>query len=317
MTDVTQTEPQIEEPPASPAKPSPDARQAGLTVILAILVYFAFDCLLPLIRLPEHWRGAVATTVGLVVPTVIFMLLQLWLAKTVVGLRWPPVPALLGAVASIGMWFVIAWFLHISRTMSLPEIRALLLLKSASLSLLLTLGLTFFGVLLALIIREPNVLLPIALIAMPIDYVGAMTSLGFTQAMVQHAPQIVSAVSVAVPSMGTARGGIGVHPIGFIGPGDALFIACFLAAVQRLGLNERGTFWWIYGLLTLTMLVVLIKGFPIAALVPMGLAVILANFRSFRYQRSEVFAMIYAAIMIFVVVGAFYVASHHFLFRRR
>jgi len=316
--DVTETPPASFDPPVAPTEPTaPTANRAALVALLAILVYLAFDCTLPLLRMPEHWGGAVSTTIGMVAPTVIFMLLQLWLAKTVVAMRWPWSRVLVGAIVSISLWFVIAWLVHISHGMSILEMRALLLLKSAGLSLLLTLGLTFFGILLALIIREPNVLLPIALIAMPIDYVGAMTSLGFTQAMVQHAPQFVNAVSVAVPSMGTSRGGIGVHPLAFIGPGDALFIACFFAAVQRLGLNERGTFWWIYGLLTLAMLVVLIQGFPIAALVPMGLAVVIANFRSFHYQRSEIFAMIYAGIMIFVVVGAFYLASHHFLFRRR
>ncbi len=314
--DITETPPTHVEPPPAEQTP-PKSRNPGIIALLAILIYLAFDCLLPLIRMPERWHGLVATVVGLVAPTVIFMLLQLWLAKAVVALRWPWRRVLLGGVASIGLWFVVAWLMRLSHSMSVPEMQALILSKRAILGLLLTLGLTFFGILLSLIIREPNVLLPIALIAMPIDYVGAMTSLGFTQAMVQHAPQFVNAVSVGVPSMGTARGGIGVHPIGFIGPGDALFIACFLAAVQRLNLNERGTFWWIYGLLTLAMLIVLIQGFPIAALVPMGLAVIAANFRYFRYQRAEVFAMIYAAIMIFVVIGVFYAATHHFLFHRR
>ncbi|HEX5322901.1 MAG TPA: hypothetical protein VFW40_03885 [Capsulimonadaceae bacterium] len=313
--DTTQAASIETEPPAPPAVPPAKASGAGMIALLAVLVYVAFDITLPLIRLPERWHGPIAELMGLALPTMIFMLLQLWLAKALVALRWPNARVTLAAFASIGLWFVVAWFVHVSHGMSLSEMRTVILMKNAGLGFLLTAGLTFFGILLALIIKEPNVLLPIALIAIPIDYVGAMTPLGFTQSIVQHAPQIVSAVSVPVPTMGTMRGGIGIHPIAFIGPGDALFIACFFAAVQRLSLNVRGTFWWMYGLLAVSMVIVLVRDYNIAALVPMGIAVIIANFRSFRFQRSEVFAMIYAAIMIFIVVGAFYEASHHFLFK--
>lgn len=303
--------------PGESANPTParPPRSVLSGALLAILAYVAFDIGLPLIRLPLTWPPGVTTVIGLVIPTVIFMFLQLWLTRSVVRLRWPTGPTIAAAVVCIGLWFLVAIYVHLSHRMPISEIQTVILLKNAALGLLLTLGLTFLGILLSLIIREPNVLLPIALVAIPIDYVGAMTSLGFTQAVVQHAPQIVSAVSVPVPSIGTPHS-VGAHPIGYIGPGDALFIACFFAAVQRLGLNERGTFWWVYTLLTIAMLVVLITGLNIAALVPMGVAVIVANFRYFRFQRSEVFAMVYAAIMVFVVVGAFYAASHHFLFRR-
>ena len=58
----------------------------------------------------------------------------------------------------------------------------------------------------------------------------------------------------------------------------------------------RGTFWAMYGLLTLTMLIVLHTNFNIAALVPMGLAVLIANGPAFRLQRSEVFATLYAIV---------------------
>ena len=155
--------------------------------------------------------------------------------------------------------------------------------------------------------REVNVLLPVALVAMPIDYIGAMTPIGFTQNAVTQHPAMVQAVSIPVPTMG------GLHPIGFIGPGDALFLAFFLAVVQRLDLNMRGTFWGMYILLTLTMLIVLTTGANIAALVPMGLAVLVANGPAFRLQRSEVFATLYAAALVLVLVVAFYGYSHtHF-----
>ena len=143
---------------------------------------------------------------------------------------------------------------------------------------------------------------------MPIDYIGAMTPTGYTHDMVAHHPNIVQAVSVSVPVFH------GVAPIGFIGPGDVLFIAFFLAVVQNLELNQKGTFWLMFVLLTLTMFVVSVYSLNVAALVPMGFAVLIANFRYFRLQRSEVFASIYAGLIVLVVVTAFYAYSHHHLF---
>ena len=182
-------------------------------------------------------------------------------------------------------------------------------LWQTALGLGITLACTFCGIALSRIVREPNVLLPVALVAMPVDYIGAMTGIGFTQNVVQSHPEIVRAVSVPVPTVG------GLHPLGFIGPGDALFLAFFLAAVLRLDLNTRGTFWWMYGLLTAALLFVLRTGIDVAALVPMGLAVLIANGRLMRLQRSEVYATVYAVTLILALIVAFYLYSHLHFFR--
>jgi hypothetical protein len=80
-----------------------------------------------------------------------------------------------------------------------------------------------------------------------------------------------------------------------------------------MNLNVRGTFWWMYGLLTGTMLIVLLTGINVAALIPMGLAVLIANGRQMRLQRSEAFATAYAVALILILVIGFYTYSHlHF-----
>jgi len=309
MTDIQETEPLQEDAAPPPAREPDTPRRAGLTALLAVLVYILFDAVLPLIHVPIRGLRAWEFLALMLAPTAVFMFLQLWMTRTFVDLGWPLGRVVFVAVASAAAWFLILKFAYGTPHMPLALRETIYLARTIGLSLMLTIGLAFLGILLARIIREPNVLLPVALIAMPIDYVGAMTSVGFTHSAVQHAPEIVSAVSIHVP---TVRG-LGIIPM--IGPGDALFIAFFLAVAKNLHLNERGTFWWMYGLLTLTMFIVLLTPWPIAALVPMGLAVIIANFRYFHFKRAEVFAMIYAMIMIFVVVGSFYLASHHFLFR--
>jgi hypothetical protein len=90
-------------------------------------------------------------------------------------------------------------------------------------------------------------------------------------------------------------------------------MAFFFTVVQRLDLNARGTFWWMTALLTLAMFIVLLTPFAMAALIPMGISVLIANWRYFHLKREEVFAVIYAAIILFVIVGAFYLISHRLM----
>lgn len=280
-------------------------RGAMQTAGLALLAYLAFNLLLPFVPLPHH-RLPLAAIISLVLSsTLAFMLLQLWLAQAIVALR--PRPAVSGLlVLACAVLGGVCYGLSLPYGPHHPPVWI-----EFGQGLAVTLGCTFLGILLSPIIREPNVLLPVALVAMPIDYLGAMTAIGFTHTIVTQHPNIVKGVSVPVPSVGGAAHHAGLAPIAFIGPGDVLFVAFFFAVVLRLNMNVRGTFWGIYGLLTATMIFVLSPwGFNIAALVPMGLAVLIANFRYFKLKREEVFATLYAAILILALVTGFYFYAH-------
>ena len=293
--------PTMQETEAEPKR----GRAPALTAGLAGLAYAAFNLLLPFVPLPQH-RPSVAVILGLVLSsTLAFMLLQLWLAQAVVAAR--PRPAVSGLLAGVCAALGVVFYL-LAQPYG-PHTPPVWIEFGQGLAV--TLGCTFLGILLAPIIREPNVLLPVALVAMPIDYLGAMTSIGFTHTIVTKHPEIVKGISVPVPSVGGAAHHAGLAPIAFIGPGDVLFVAFFFAVVLRLNLNVRGTFWWIYGLLTATMIFVLSPwGFNIAALVPMGLAILIANFSYFKLKREEVFATLYAAVFILVLVTGFYFYAH-------
>lgn len=293
-------------------------QQNQRVALLALAVYAGFDILLPLVHVPLRGLSPIALAALAFVPTAIFMFLQLWLSRGLVGLRPSPAVCLAVMALSVGLWFLLLmslpWVIkvghfHPHQRPTLPQ-QFLLTLRQFLSDFSITLACTFFGILLSRIVREPGILLPAALISMPIDYIGAMTPVGFTQNVVTQHPEIVRAVSVHVP---TIRG-LSLYPL--IGPGDALFMAFFFAVVLRLGLNDRGTFWWMYGLLTVAMLLVLaLPHFNVAALVPMGLAVLVANRAAFRLKRSEVFAVLYAGLMVLALVVAFYFYSHAHFFR--
>ena len=290
-----------------------DVRAAAL---VALAAYLAFDLLLPLVPLPDRPPPRIVYAGLVFVSTAAFMLLQLWLAQAVVNLK-PRAWASAGlSLASALLWLLILRYLTPHRGWSAAHNAPLFIAGPLLLGLAITFGCAFFGILLSRIVREANVLLPVALVAMPIDYLGAMTPIGFTQNAVAHNPGLVRALSVPVPAVGGGAHHHGaLHPLGFIGPGDALFMAFFFAVALRLNLNVRGTFWWMYGLLTATMLLVLFTEVNIAALIPMGLAVLIANFRAFKLKREEVFATVYAAALVLVLVTGFYLYSHSHFYR--
>jgi hypothetical protein len=235
----------------------------------------------------------------------------LWFPRAIVALKVRPLVAVGAAIVCALFWvglFVLQGYAHMHR---LGPQSAAIMLTSTGLPVMLTIGLTCLGVILSRIVREVNVLLPVAFVAMPIDYIGAMTTTGYTADMVKHHPNIVHNVSVNVPVFH------GIAPIGFIGPGDVLFVAFFLAVVENLDLNKLGTFRLMFAFLTATMFVVTFLGVNVAALVPMGFAVLIANFRYFKLRRSEVFASIYAVLIVLVLVIVFYVYSHHHFFHGR
>ncbi len=154
------------------------------------------------------------------------------------------------------------------------------------------------GQALAALFREPNLLVPAAIAAAVIDYWGVYH--GTTRAVIEQHSEWVPKLSVHVP-VPTAPGlpdlGLG------IGLGDFVFLTLFLACARRFGLRERRTFWLSFLFLVSAMAVVLLFDRNVPALVPMSAAFLLANVGRFRFQQSELRAMLYAAVIVAVVVG--------------
>ena len=247
-----------------------------------------------------------------ILPTMAFMFLQVRLALSIVQVRVTSIQAACLAVGVLDLWalsYLLAPHLHAIHNRTLLLVTGLA--QHVAQDLAITLACTFFGILLSAIIKDKNTLLPVAFIAMPVDYLGAMTNIGFTNNMLKAHPGIVKAVAVSVPKLSGPHG-ISLSPIALIGPGDALFMAFYFAVVVRLALNIKQTFWWMYWLLTASLLAVLIIPwfYALAALVPMGAAVILANKNRFSLTRSEWFAFLYAGIFVLCLAIGFYLFSH-------
>lgn len=218
--------------------------------------------------------------------TVAFMAIHLWLVQglSVPGIR--PAAAAIGMLVSAGL----VWRgLFAARLPANP-----LLLPWLLLALMFTAIL--FGVLASRIIREPALLIPAALVGAVVDYWGVF--FGTTRAALQHHPQLVARLSVPVPAFA------GFAPLVTIGPADFLFLGLFFACIQRFGLNLRATFAACLALLSATILLI-VPRMDVPALVPIGAAVLGANWRRLRLSRSETFALLYGLALVAAILALF------------
>lgn len=260
---------------------------AGVYVILRITI--------PMLRV-AHLNGILMVVMSIA----LMMLVQLALAVSIAGLGMKPKTSALWALGSA---VVFAGFLLMfsSTSPAVPKVVARGLVAIQQLSLMSLAA--FLGCTVSHIVREPNLLLPVAMVAALVDYWNV--NLGPLGHFIENKPSVVSAVAVHMPSP------VPGIPAMMVGMGDFVFLAMYFAILFRFGMNVRGTFWLGYVVLTASMLFVLKAG-VLPALIPMGIVVIVANARHFKLSREEKVAVLYAAVLVLVL----FAASGIFLSRR-
>jgi hypothetical protein len=177
----------------------------------------------------------------------------------------------------------------------------------------------YFGQLLARIIREPGLLVPVSIIAGLIDFWGVYW--GPVGAWSEQAPAAVSTMATAATAAAATPQHVfadmpqqlqifsNISPPHNIGIGDFVFLAFFLACAYRLGFSARRTMWgFFFGLLAATLVMALdgaiLFGHAISIDYLPGLVFIcggalLANLRAWRLSRQEwVMTGVLAAILL-------------------
>jgi hypothetical protein len=162
------------------------------------------------------------------------------------------------------------------------------------------------GALLALFLKDKNLLLPVSIFLALFDVFLVFTPVGFVQVLMKKAPNLLPAMAHRIPQVATTQQETGV-PVGtfaHVGPADFLFLGMFFVALYRFEMRTSATFKWLLVALAIYLPLVLVVG-PVPLLVPLGLTVLLVNIREVKMTLEEkVSTAVIAAIGIGIIVFA-------------
>lgn len=228
-------------------------------------------------------------------------------------------PLLTESVSAVAFLLLsLAFILHAAKS-PLPTVHRLALLvvgagiwwgfsQFDAVSVVSELGLIFaamgLGTLVAQVIRYPNILLPVALVAAVVDIWTVKMGGPVSQAL-EKAPAIAQRATVKIPKMGAARKqlpGKAPPPSALMGGGDFLFLSLLFACLAKFQMNLRGAFWWSVGLSLVGFLLLPVVKTPLPGLPFIALGVIIPNWRYFQFTREEKFAMLYAGLLLGVAL---------------
>lgn len=266
-------------------------RNPGALLVLTLVGMYALLVLTPLVP-------GVGPEIGAPLVTILFTFGALAAASLSGRLGLSPWHELGALVLGVANWLVYAVL------GGAGPLARLTLVPAAD--LFLVFAMIVGGLLLSRIVREPALIIPVAIVLGLADvftvYLG-----GPTGEALAKMPEVVAAVSVKLPAVGSAAGPEGIEGLAHIatlGPGDTFFAALFFALVIRFGLSMTRTFWWLFGVTGVALaLVVAIPGMPPVPVLPlMAVGFLIANWDRVKLSRQE---WLYVAIAFAVVVVLF------------
>ena len=142
------------------------------------------------------------------------------------------------------------------------------------------------GVLLARVVRDKNIIVPVCIFLAIFDVFLVLTPIGPTQAVLKRQPNLMQAVAFSIPKVQAAPAAGPVSPAAHVGPADLLFSAFFFALLYRFGMSVRKTAFWLAPTLVVYLFAAMWIG-SLPALVPIGACVLLVNIRHFKLTRQE------------------------------
>jgi hypothetical protein len=152
------------------------------------------------------------------------------------------------------------------------------------------------GALLASLLRDRNLILPVALFLAAFDIFVILTPGGPTRMFMTNHPEVFARIAYAVPRPTYSGPELGSGITGRIGPADMFVLAMFFVALGRFGMRAAATFRAVAPALILYLFVVIVFGSmrigpirldALPALVPIGAVVLFINRKEFSLTRDE------------------------------
>lgn len=273
-------------------------RSGGWRAFFTILAILAgLRMLLAAVSVP-----AVLATPLSVVVSVAMITLTLWAIYRAAGESWTWKTCLALVVPGVAI--------HIGTYLATRSVAEGSFLASAS-SALGQAGLvtwcTGLGGMLALIIRDKNLAIPVALFLAGFDIFLVLSPSAPTNRVLAERPEVFQAVAMGVPKVKTAADPAGVAlNLANVGPADLFFVAAFLVLAFRHGMNARRTVLWMIPVLSVYLLAALagVAGLgSLPAMVPIGITFLAVNWREFKMTKEEKASTWVVALIALALAG--------------
>lgn len=239
------------------------------------------------LSLLKLFLGLVSVPAGLVQPitllvTVAFVAVPIYALFRAASIHWTAkmgfAMVLAGLAIHIGLQFIGAYLLHGQGI-------------GAAIALALR-DVGFFGwcvglgALLAALLKEKNLLIPVSIFLAAFDIFLVLTPVGPVKQILQVAPEIPRAMALNVPAASAAPTGAVAQPFAIIGPADFVFMSMFFIALFKFGLNARATAIALAPAIIVYLVLALLFG-PVPLLVPIGITVLTVNAKHFKLNMEE------------------------------
>lgn len=157
--------------------------------------------------------------------------------------------------------------------------------------LMWTMGL---GALLATRLKDKNLLIPVSIFLISFDIFLVFTPNSPLQKL---APKYLSQIAYKVTQAGS------VQPFAFVGPADFLFMGMFFVALYHFHMDPKSTVKW---MIVAILVYLCLQMFGLAMLplmVPIGLTVLLVNWRFFKLNKEEISSTAVIAVICVALIS--------------
>ena len=162
------------------------------------------------------------------------------------------------------------------------------------------------GSVIASILRDKNILIPVAIFLVGFDIFLVLTPLGFTQRLIKQNPNLLASVGMQIPKSTNIAHEVAkttVATAGLVGPADLVFLGAFFLAMFKFGMRPKETLRIMIPTLICYMILVLVTGWALPALVPIGLVTLLVNRKEFKLNKDEIASTIVLALIVLGILG--------------
>ena len=162
------------------------------------------------------------------------------------------------------------------------------------------------GAVISSLLREKNILIPVAIFLVGFDIFLVLTPLGYTQRIMKANPNLLNNVGLAIPKATTQVHNLSnatVAKAGIVGPADLVFLGAFFLAMYRFNMRPKETLRLMVPVLIAYMALVLVTGWSLPALVPIGLVTLYVNRKEFNLNKDEKASTFVLALIVLGILG--------------